>query len=129
MPTKQEWIRIHADLMEKLGLPCELRLSSSGVKIGCHFFENDRKNCCIKINPKADFRVPEHLILHEAAHHRSLCYVDWDCGDQHCEHWAKTLLDMYKETGTPLPQTTGFFEFAKIARIIRKNFATEGENA
>jgi hypothetical protein len=137
MPSKEEWIRVHADLMEKLKLPCVLRFSSS-VSIASHSIEayaNDPDDfgrileCRITINTDVDFRRPEHLILHEAAHHRSTCYAEWECGDQHCEHWAQTLCDMYKETGVALPQTTSFFEFAKAAGIIRKNFATEGDDA
>lgn len=134
MPTRKEWARVHADLMEKLKLPCGLRFSAD-VRIAEHGIVEAVSHgvhivtCRITINPKADFRVPEHLILHEAAHHRSTCYTDWECGDPHCDHWAKILCDMYRETETPLPQTTGFFWFAKAAGIVRENFAREGNNA
>jgi hypothetical protein len=139
MPTKEEWIKVHADLMEKLRLPCKLRFSTH-VNIGQHEFViatgwHKIDICRIKINPEVNFQVPAHLILHEAAHHRELC-----CGDFHCEHWAQTLRDMYWETRTPLPQTTGFKEFAKVAGIVfrhkviddtadLKKFVGEGDNA
>jgi hypothetical protein len=126
MPTKTEWIGVHADLMAKMGLPCRLRFSLIGI--GRHGIEDDG-SCWIAINPDADFRVPAHLILHEAAHHRCICYKEWECGDPHCEHWARVLCDMYRETGVALPQVTSFFEFAKAAGIVRKNFAMEGGDA
>lgn len=133
MPTREEWERIHADLMARLSLPCVLRFSD-WVVTGQHRFEDDG-TCQIVVNPEADFRVPEHLLLHEAAHHRVSadlldtedeaqgCHV-W--GGGHCEHWAAELVSMYAETGTPLPQTTTFFEFAKAAGIVRRNFVKEG---
>lgn len=136
MPTTEEWTKVHADLMEKLHLPCKLRFSTK-VKVGLHQFEDDG-TCHITVNLDADFKVPAHLLLHEAAHHRACepyrddidekdwCHYGWD---GHCTHWAQVLCDMYQETGIALPQTTSFLEFAKLAGIIRKNFAVEGENA
>jgi len=151
MPTIGDWKRVHADLMEKLRLPCKLRFSSETKVIGRHILEDGGKldgvrivNCCIEVNPEADFRVPEHLILHEAAHHRNMAAInddDFDVCDGpgkrgccfapngHCKHWAKALCDMYQETGTPLPQTTSFVEFANMAGIARKNFTREGDPA
>jgi hypothetical protein len=137
MPSKEEWIKIHAELMAKLGLPCKLEFSSE-PKVGSHSFEDDH-TCVLRVNLAADFRVPEHLILHEAAHHRvceNLVFVDLNDAEyeqhychlysgEHCDHWAKVLCDMYEETGTPLPSTTSFCSFAKLAGITRKNFEQE----
>jgi hypothetical protein len=120
MPTRKEWEVVHADLMARLHLPCKLRFSTK-VKIGQHEARDDG-SCRITVNPEVDFRVPEHLILHEAAHHRA---YDIDAWHGHDELWANVLCDIYRETGVPLPQTTSFFAFAKAAGIERKNFAEE----
>jgi hypothetical protein len=83
------------------------------------------------VNPTVAFKVPEHLILHEAAHHIIISGEYCQCGEKfavvigshvfgdihHCEHWAKTLLDIYRKTGTPLPFGTQFELFAKVAGI------------
>ena len=137
MPTIKEWTVIHADLMQRLHLPCRLNFSTNVSRFASHSFD-DYGTCTITINLEADFRVPHHLILHEAAHHRVCApYVGSEdleilesiwCHyglDGHCEHWAQTLCDMYRETGIPLPQTTSFIEFAKAAGIVRKNFVKE----
>ena len=137
MPTTKEWENSYSDLMATLRLPCKLRFSSN-VKIGAHEFEDDG-SCWITVNPEVDFRVPEHLILHEAAHHTAaknlLTHDDDDDGFidlrccmgpfGHCQHWAKVLCGMYAETETQLPQTTSFTEFASAAGIERKNFVPE----
>lgn len=117
MPNKETWIRVHADLMTKLHLPCELRLTRD-VKIGQHIVEDDG-TCHIDINPDVDFRGPEHLILHEGAHCRSNADPDglWH---GHDEHWAKILCQMYREAGVTLPETTGFQAFAEAAGIIHR---------
>jgi len=144
MPTRQEWMTTHARLMKKLNLPCKLRFTDE-TPCGMHRWEVDLSQCWIAINPNADFRVPEHLILHEGAHHRVLapymvgrfsiyeaqdavvnsgkCSHSWSHG--HCMHWAWTLRDMYKETGIALPQTTGFEEFARTAGIVLKKFSAD----
>lgn len=121
MPTKEEWSRVHAELTAKLNLPCELRFNPD-VKIGRHSVEDDG-TCRIEINPEVDFRVPEHLILHEGAHHRA---HEFDEYHGHDEMWAAILCKMYREAGIALPQTTSFFAFAKAAGIERKNFVKEG---
>jgi len=146
MPSEEVWKHIHSDLMVALRLPCKLRFSTK-VKVGQHSFY-DNGSCWITVNPEANFRVPEHLLLHEAAHHRAKkeCDADFDANffrgegivsgvmedrmccygpSGHCEHWAKILCDMYAETGTQLPQTTSFAEFAKIAGIECKSFVAE----
>jgi hypothetical protein len=124
MPTKQEWIRVHAYLTAKLHLPCKLEFADNElVKIGRHEFEMDysiedypsgHTPCTIYVNPTVDFNVPEHLILHEGAHHRAIL-KDPYCG--HDEFWAKILCEMYEEAGFPLPEGTGFEAFAKVAGI------------
>ncbi len=139
MPTIKEWTEIHADLMQRLHLPCRLNFSRE-IAVAQHSFDDD-DGCHITINPKVDFRVPEHLILHEAAHHRVcaiyangdaeieenvLCHYGWGTG--HCEHWSRALCDIYHETKISLPQITSFTEFAKAAGIVHKNYAMEGEN-
>ena len=137
MPSEEVWKHIHNDLMVTLRLPCKLRFSTK-VKVGQHEFDDDG-SCWITVNPEADFRAPEHLILHEAAHHEAAKNLPTDDDDGfmdsvccmgpfgHCQHWAKILCNMYDKTGTPLPQTTSFSEFAVAAGITRKNFSTEGE--
>jgi hypothetical protein len=110
---------------------------STDVKIGQHVFEDD--GCVITVNPEFDFTVPVHLMLHEAAHHRTyvgaarhltddpfvdLCCSGWSGG--HCEHWAKILVGMYKETGIALPYSTGFGHFAEAAGIKHKIFEQHG---
>jgi hypothetical protein len=144
MPTKEEWIRVHADLMARLKLPCKLRFTGE-TPCGMHDWEDDLSECWIGVNPRADFRVPEHLIIHEAAHHRVLapfmagrfsryeaqdavinsgkCAHSW--GKGHCMHWAWTLRDMYTETGIALPRTTGFEEFARAAGIVLRKFSPD----
>lgn len=123
MPNKEVWVMIHADLMQRLNLPCKLRFSTD-VKIGQHSFNDVRDTCAITVNSDFDFRQPEHLILHEAAHHRHSEKHTWDEGWclcwGHCEHWARTLADMYTETGYALPEGTQFAEFAKVAKIIHR---------
>lgn len=126
MPTRAQWKSVHTDLMKRLGLPCKLRFSAK-VKIGQHIFVEDRKTlpiywaCHLDINPTVDFSNPEHLILHEAAHHRHFHSPEEFCPCpgiiSHCKHWAKILCDMYEETGITLPHGTGFHAFAKVARI------------
>ena len=126
MPTREEWTKVYTELATKLNLPCKLVFSTE-VKVGSHGWE-DEGDCHITINPEADFRVPEHLILHENEHHRADIKTYLDIGFWgHSEHWAKILCDMYAETGIALPQTTSFIEFAKAAGIERKNFAREDD--
>jgi hypothetical protein len=134
MLTREEWTKVHADLMAKLRLPCRLRFITNETKhgrtiVGQHEWEDvgeyggtDIRVCYMNINPDMDWRVPEHLILHEAAHHRADLFDEWH---GHNEHWAKILCDMYEESGVALPQTTSFIEFAKLAGIVRKNFVRE----
>lgn len=129
--------------MAKLKLPCKLRFTDE-TPCGMHVWEDDLSECYIAVNLQANFRVPEHLIIHEGAHHRVLapimagrfsiyeatdavinsgqCAHSWR--KAHCMHWALTLRDMYKETGIALPHTTGFQEFAIAAGIILKKFST-----
>jgi hypothetical protein len=144
MPTRQEWERAHADLMAKLVLPCKLRFTDE-TPCGMHDWEDDLSECWIAVNPQANFRMPEHLIIHEAAHHRVIapymvgcfsrydaqhavvnsgkCAHSWSKG--HCMHWAWALRDMYKETGIALPHTTGFEEFARAAGIVHKKWSAD----
>jgi hypothetical protein len=119
--------------MGKLNLPCRLELTSR-VKVGEHNWDWDLKTCYIAINPVADFRVPAHLILHEAAHHRAIKpFLNEDrpditpCGEYggrcgHCHHWAQILCDIYREVEIALPYSTGFENFARVAGIKYKLF-------
>jgi hypothetical protein len=116
VPSKQEWIKIHAALTAKLRVPCRLKFSHDH-RVGFHRW--DFVGCSIHVNPDADFRVPEHLILHEAAHHRA---GDLHDSYSHDAAWARVLLGMYRETGIALPHTTGFEEFARAAGIVCKVF-------
>lgn len=119
MPTREEWEKVHADLMARLRLPCTLRFTTK-IRIGQHIREDSyefwgsQRRCYIDVNLEADFHVPAHLILHEGAHHRA------DASDDYHGHdmmWAHTLLAMYEETGIALPQSTAFESFAKVAGI------------
>jgi hypothetical protein len=136
MPTRVEWEKVHADLMAQLRLPCKLEFSTR-VKVGQHVWRSEPECwgelnvCYITVNPEVDFRNPEHLILHEGAHHRAIePYLDAELDGQchhtgwngHCEHWAQILCDMYKETGYKLPYSTSFETFAEIAGIKHKLF-------
>jgi hypothetical protein len=145
MPTLAHWTMVHTDLMAKLRLPCRLKFSTD-VKIGQHEFDDD--GCWVTINPEVDFEVPEHLILHEAAHHRivapyhamfealdnvaDVANMKFSCCNEpftdrhHCEHWAKELVKMYRETGIALPYSTGFEQFAHVAGIKFKLFEQHG---
>lgn len=156
MHTKQEWAEIYDELQGKLHVPCVLKFSTK-VKIGRHQF-NDDGTCSITINPEIDFRRPEHLILHEMAHHRntapyaermqqvqrvleaidnvadidSLMDTKFSCCTGfwgHCEHWATMLVEMYKEAGVILPLSTRFEKFAEVAGIICKAFEEEKEQS
>src|SRR5208337_2619342 len=125
MPSADKWIEVHADLMQKLKLPCRLEFTTD-VKIGQHSFEDGK--CVIRVNLEADFKRPEHLILHEAAHHRALmraasCFADYRlpaetiCCCGHCKHWAWILVAMYRNLRVALPYGTRFKEFADLAGI------------
>jgi hypothetical protein len=131
MPTtREEWKQVHAELMAKLKLPCKLKFSYSHP-VGGHVHAPlpwRMRNCYIEINPNADFRVPAHLILHEAAHHRHHAGFLGSCSCRnwwHCEHWAQELCRVYEETGIALPRTTGFAEFAKAVGIVHKVFSPD----
>ncbi len=126
-PTKV-WKQVHMDLMKRLRLPCKLRCSNE-FSIGGHEFDDRR--CYIHVNSKVAFHQPVHLILHEAAHHVFLlpfrlkmegpfavcCGEEWGRTGGHCSHWAETLLGMYRKLNIPLPQSTQFPSFAKLAGI------------
>jgi hypothetical protein len=139
MPTREEWRAVHAVLMTKLGLPCKIKFTDFGI--GRHDWDDNQNECFISINPtKADFRVPEHLILHEAAHHRAIePFLNGDrpdikpCGEygghcSHCHHWAHILCDIYREVGIALPYSTGFEEFARASGIKFKLFDPSANN-
>lgn len=132
---REEWQRIHADIMGKLDLPCKLEWSRR-TKVGAHVFRDDHSpwTCALKVNPDGNFFVPAHLILHEAAHHRNIikkfgeeldfdlsplesqcCLGGWSSG--HCPHWAAELVECYRICDIELPQSTQFHEFAKAANI------------
>lgn len=146
-PAKKEWKLVHADVIGRLGLPCKLRFSTD-VKIGQHSFE-EGGSCAITVNPDFDFRQPEHLILHEAAHHKAMAHLldinfdrkvrlmwhgkDYTCCTGliggHCEHWARILTDMYAETGYALPEGTQFKTFAEVANIIHRKYKETADDA
>lgn len=145
MPTKGQWEKIYADLAKRLRLPCRLRFTDNPDIIGRHVLEDGGKIdgvrttiCYIDVNLANDWRVPEHLLLHEAAHHRMIEAFDWNyeveqahersCWHGHCEHWARALCEMYAETGISLPRTTSFEEFAKAAGIEHRRFHKIGSN-
>lgn len=130
MPTRAEWKKAHADLMAKLQLPCKLRFYS-GLKrgrqvLGQHVWQDmgnysgtSIRVCHINIDPDVEWKVPEHLLLHEAAHHEADLFDEWH---GHNEHWARILHGMYERAGVALPFSTGFEEFARIAGIEHKVF-------
>lgn len=126
MPTETEWFTLHADIMQKLNLPCGLMFSDK-VSKGRHTTYLD-DSCNIVVNPSVDWQRPEHLILHEAAHHRHSEKGTCICWG-HCEHWAQTLTAMYHETGYALPEGTQFEEFAKVAGIIHREYKKQEPDA
>jgi hypothetical protein len=139
MLTIPEWTEVYNRYKMQLGLPCVLLFDTS-VKTAVHRAD-DEGTCTVTINPDVDFKRPEHLILHEFAHHRTLapvlfwywsvdgvpddrlCCLGWTGG--HCKHWAQDLCDIYRETGTALPYSTMFEEFATAAGIKQKLFDPE----
>ena len=110
------WHQKTKELLGMLNLPCKLRYSEE-FKVGGHKFTT--KGCQFVVNPTVDFKVPEHLILHEAAHHIIIVGGHFDCYSSHCVHWAEVLLGLYKSTGTELPYGTQFETFARVAGIHR----------
>lgn len=127
MYSKEQWLDLHEDLMKRLGLPCELRFSKRGR--GRHKVQG--KKCFIEVNSDVDWQRPEHLILHEAAHH---IHYERDCScstapfltmqdlSGHCEHWARVLTGVYVKTGYALPEGTQFENFAKVAGILHREY-------
>lgn len=125
----ERWREAHLKIMRRTGLPCGLVLTPD-VKIGRHRTEDGK--CVIEVNDALDFDTPEHLILHEAAHHVTQVqheYVDvadpFDCvvfGHGHCKHWAETLCDMYAQARVELPEGTKFEAFAKAAGILHREY-------
>jgi hypothetical protein len=135
---RNEWVRIHAEIMGKLDLPCDFEFSTDH-RVGAHVFYEwqHSRTCAIRVNPDGNFRVPVHLILHEAAHHRNTikceeqdykeqdhnlskierecCLGGWSIG--HCPHWAAELVECYRICNIELPESTQFHEFAKAAHI------------
>lgn len=129
MTPRHVWERMHAEFGVRLGCPCGLQFSEEVITAN-HRFEDDG-TCLITINPTLDFQRPEHLVLHEFAHHRALVpyfhqgdmEIDHECClDGHCEHWAQTLVDMYRETSTEFPFSTMFESFATLAEVKHKAF-------
>lgn len=124
MPSEEVWRAVHADLTHKIGCSCKLEFSTK-VSIGRHKWHGDG-TCSIIVNPTVDFKVPAHLILHEAAHHVHNAYermtpcrcFEWG----HCGCWAIILCDLYRQTGTPLPEGTQFEKFAQMAGILHRSF-------
>jgi hypothetical protein len=110
-------VQLHADIMQKLGLSCRL-VFDDRFKIGGHAFD-DELGCVMHVNPAVEFQRPEHLILHEAAHHLT------DSG--HSVEWAETLCGIYRKTGYALPYSTGFENFAIAAGIKHKIFEQAGK--
>ena len=120
--------------MAKLRLPCKLRFVTDKVKLGKKvlgqhvwrdvgdFGGEGIRLCYMRVDPNVDWRVPEHLILHEAAHHEADLFDEWH---GHNEHWARILHEMYERAGVTLPQSTGFENFAQIAGIEHKVFVPE----
>jgi hypothetical protein len=148
--TEQEWRDVYNRYKKQLGLPCILMFGTHVSTAQHKALDWGDGSCIITINPDVDFKRPEHLILHEFAHHRTItpmlkkfdfeflrhsheveesafdgnyCCLGWTGG--HCAHWAKNLCDMYRETGTALPYATMFDEFALAAGIKCKRFEPE----
>jgi len=128
----QRWRDAHERIMRRLSLPCGLELTPD-VKIGQHWTEahevDHEAKCVIRVNDSLDFDTPEHLILHEAAHHvsrgRDDCYDSEEaltCAFGHCKHWARTLCDLYERAHVELPQGTKFEAFAKEAGILHREY-------
>jgi hypothetical protein len=122
----ERWREAHALVMRRCGLPCKLRITPD-VKIGRHKTEGGK--CWIEVNDSLDFDTPEHLILHEAAHHaamdKDMCFdsaESYDCVFGHCKHWAETLCDLYAQAGVELPEGTKFDAFAKAAGILHREY-------
>lgn len=123
MPSKEQWIELHADLMRRLSLPCKLEFTDKGK--GRHKHRDG--GCVIEVNPEVNWQRPEHLILHEAAHHR---HGETECVCfGHCIGWAQTLVGMYIDTGLDLPEGTQFAMFAEVAGILHREYKEPEVNA
>lgn len=127
----QRWRDAHERVMRRCGLPCALEITPD-VKIGQHRAEGG--GCVIRVNDSLDFETPEHLILHEAAHHaageKDECFDSaeaYDCVFGHCKHWAATLCGLYELAGVELPEGTKFEAFAKEAGILHREYLPPGE--
>src|SRR5271154_1382321 len=138
MTSKEEWQRVFDDLMAKLHMPCKLQFISNEKCLfrrilGQHVWQDmgdygdtNIRVCHISIDPDIDWRMPEHLILHEAAHHEADLFDEYH---GHNERWAKILMGMYEATGVALPESTRFDTFAELAGIAHKEFQSGTEKA
>lgn len=68
--------------------------------------------CAILINPEVKIWCPEHLILHEGAHHGQPKHEA-----AHGPKWARRLIELYAITDTPLPHSTKHEWFRRLAGL------------
>lgn len=104
--------RLGQEILRKANLPCRLGFAENDTGAEARHMRLKNGRCYVVINSRADICVPEHIILHEAAHHQG------SSGEQsHGREWAERLCLLYQKTGIPLPSSTRFESFAKLCNI------------
>ena len=103
---------IAKELLGRVQLPCNVVFSKYDIHVIGRHVALKSGRCYLVINSYADISVPEHIILHEAAHHGG------KSGEKsHGPEWANRLLRMYEETGISLPGSTKHESFAKLCNL------------
>ncbi len=109
-PKQEQILSLGMALLKKAGLPCYITFGKS--KAVARHIRLKRGGCVILVDSGASISAPQHIILHEAAHH------DEDKRERpHGHKWARRLLRLYKVTNTPLPRSTKFESFRKLANL------------
>jgi hypothetical protein len=114
-PLKEKELRIASLANEILGraqLPCKVVFSKYDTRVNASHVWFKSGRCYLVINSYADIGVPQHVILHEAAHHGQKSGKE-----SHGPEWANRLLQLYKQTGISLPSATKFESFAKLCDL------------
>jgi hypothetical protein len=96
-------------ILQRLKLPCQVRFADEGENYTAKHLLMKKGNCYILINACTAISRPEHIILHEAAHHGQR-----RSRQSHGPSWAKKLLSLYQQAGIRLPRTTRFKAFARL---------------
>jgi len=101
-----------SEILRRTRLPCKLVFSENDIHAEARHVQLKGRCCYVIINSHASISVPEHIILHEAAHHGQKSGKE-----SHGPEWANRLLQLYKQTGISLPRATKFESFAKLCDL------------